>query len=150
MVKLTPPFVHFYISTKSWRGYIFTAVCLCVCRSVCLSVCLSVRHFLWTKFQPNGYTDLDAVFGKWLIISLARTQLKMVTFDQRSRSQWLNNHFFLLILYLLPYCLIRHIRAEIYSREVNKELIRKNGYWVTVTLTFDQRSPFSIGFEPVI
>ena len=26
-----------YTSTKSWRGYIFTAVCLCV--SVCLSVC---------------------------------------------------------------------------------------------------------------
>ena len=30
----------FYTSKKSWRGYIFTAVCLCVC--VCLSVCVSV------------------------------------------------------------------------------------------------------------
>ena len=28
-----------YISTKSWRGYIFTAVCLCVCLCVCVSVC---------------------------------------------------------------------------------------------------------------
>ena len=27
----------FYTSTKSWRGYIFTAVCLCVCVSVCVS-----------------------------------------------------------------------------------------------------------------
>ena len=32
--------ILFYTSTKSWRGYIFTAVCVCVC--VCLSVCLSV------------------------------------------------------------------------------------------------------------
>ena len=30
----------YYTSTKSWRGYIFNAVCLCVC--VCLSICLSV------------------------------------------------------------------------------------------------------------
>ena len=37
---------YFYTSTKFWRGYIFTEVCLCVC--VCL--CLCVRHFLWTKF----------------------------------------------------------------------------------------------------
>ena len=29
----------YYTSTKSWRGYIFTSVCLCVCLSVCLSVC---------------------------------------------------------------------------------------------------------------
>ena len=29
-----------YTSTKSWRGYIFTPVCLCVC--VCVCVCLSV------------------------------------------------------------------------------------------------------------
>ena len=32
-----------YTSTKSWRGYIFTAVCLCVCLSVC------VRYFLVNK-----------------------------------------------------------------------------------------------------
>ena len=38
-------------------------------------------------------------------------------------------------------------RAEIKSREVNRELWRKNGYYVTVTLTFDLRSPISIGFE---
>ena len=25
---------NFYTSTKSWRGYIFTSVCLCVCVSV--------------------------------------------------------------------------------------------------------------------
>ena len=36
----------YYTSTKSWRGYIFTSVCLCVCVSVCVSVCLCVRHFL--------------------------------------------------------------------------------------------------------
>ena len=27
----------FYTPTKSWRGYIFIAVCLCVCVSVCVS-----------------------------------------------------------------------------------------------------------------
>ena len=38
----------FYTSTKSWRGYIFTSVCLCVCVSVCVS-----DVFLLTKFKPN-------------------------------------------------------------------------------------------------
>ena len=50
----------YYTSTKSWRGYIFTAVYLCL--SVCLSVCMSVWLCLWTKFQPNGCIDLDKVF----------------------------------------------------------------------------------------
>ena len=42
---------------------------------------------------------------------------------------------------------IGHKRAEIQSREVNRKLWRKNGYYVTMTLTFYPRSP--IGFEPV-
>ena len=57
-------FFCFYTSTKSWRGYIFTAVCLCVC--VCLSVCLCVwlnsceqnssrtDEPIWTRFSLNG------------------------------------------------------------------------------------------------
>ena len=77
----------YYTSTKSWRGYIFTAVCLCVCVCVCLSVCLCIRHFLWTKFQPNGCFDLDAVFAKWLLLALAQTLLNLVTLGQKSRSQ---------------------------------------------------------------
>ena len=32
-----PTYPIFYTSTKSWRGYIFTSVCLCVCLSVCVS-----------------------------------------------------------------------------------------------------------------
>ena len=44
-------------------------------------VCLSVQHFLWTKFQPNGCTDLDAVFAKWLLTALALSLLKFVTSD---------------------------------------------------------------------
>ena len=39
----------YYTSTKSWRGYIFTAVCLCVC--VCLSVCVS--NFLVNKIPAK-------------------------------------------------------------------------------------------------
>ena len=60
-----------YTSTKSWRGYIFTAVCLCVCVSVCLSVCVCVCVWLfsceqnssrtdapiWTRFSLNGCSD---------------------------------------------------------------------------------------------
>ena len=74
---------------KSLRGYIFTAVCLCVrvCVSVCVCVCVSTV-FLWTKFQPNGCTDLDAVFAEWLLIALAQIQMKLVTLDQSSGSQW--------------------------------------------------------------
>ena len=34
-------------------------------------------------------------------------------------------------------------------REGNRELWGKNWFWATVTLTFDLRSPISIGFEPV-
>ena len=45
--------------------------------------------------------------------------------------------------------LIEHKRADVQSREVNKELWRKNGYYVFVTMTFDPRSPISIGSEPV-
>ena len=80
--------INYYISTKAWRGSIFTAVCLCV------------RLCLWTKFlgQPNRWTDLDAVFAKRLISTLARTLLKLVTLGQRSRSQWLKIHFFFIIL----------------------------------------------------
>ena len=50
---------------------------------------------------------------------------------------------------IADFILIEHKRAEVYSKEVNRELRRKNGYYVTVTLTFDPRSPISIGFEPV-
>ena len=35
------------------------------------------------------------------------------------------------------FILIEHKRAKIQSREVNRELWRKNGYYVTVTLTFE-------------
>ena len=42
----------FYTSTKSWKGYIFTAVCLCVCLCVCLSVCVSVCPALLVNKIP--------------------------------------------------------------------------------------------------
>ena len=54
--------LSFYTSTKSWRGYIFTAVCLCVCLSVCLCVRLNsceqnssqTDEPIWTRFSLNG------------------------------------------------------------------------------------------------
>ena len=56
-------------------GVIFTLqfVSLCVC------VCMWVNECQWTKFQPNGGSDLDAVFAKWLHTALARTLLKLVS-----------------------------------------------------------------------
>ena len=45
---------------------------------VCVSLSAS-DVFLLTKFQPNGWTDLDAVFDKWLLGELSRTLLKLVT-----------------------------------------------------------------------
>ena len=82
-VLITPP--------RNRGGVIFSlqfvsvSVCLCMCVSVC-------PDFLWTKFQPNGCTDLDAVFAKWLLTALALILLKLVILGQRSRSQWLNIH----------------------------------------------------------
>ena len=46
-----------------------------------LSVCLSIS--LFTKFQPNGCTDLDAFFAKRLLIALAQTLLKFVTLGKK-------------------------------------------------------------------
>ena len=66
--------------------------------SVCVSVCVFVSECLWTKFQPNGCTDLNAIFAKRLFNILARTLWKLVTLHQRSRSQWSNLYFFFIIL----------------------------------------------------
>ena len=84
---------------KSSRGYIFIAVCLCVfvcvcvsvsvcvcvcwcvCLSVCLTVCLNVCQ--WSKFQSNGCTDFNAFFSKWLLTSLSRSLLTLMTFAHR-------------------------------------------------------------------
>ena len=58
-----PPF--FYTSTKLWRGYIFTAVCLCVCLFVCVSVMFSCEQNssrtdvpIWTRFLLYGCLPL--------------------------------------------------------------------------------------------
>ena len=72
----------FHTSKKSWRGYIFIADCLSLCVCVCVCVCVCQ----WTKFQPNGCTNLDAVFSKLLRIALSQTLLKLLTLGQRSRS----------------------------------------------------------------
>ena len=85
--------ITFFTPPQNRGGVIFLLqfVCVCVC------VCVCVRLCLWTNFQPNGCTDLDAVFTKWLPLALARTLLNLVTFGQRSRSQWCNSHFFFII-----------------------------------------------------
>ena len=75
------PFLHLHEIVEGLYFHFSLSVCLCVCVSVC-------PDFLWTKFQPNGCTDLDAVFAKWLLTALAQTLLKLVTLGQRLRSRW--------------------------------------------------------------
>ena len=41
-----------YTSTKSWRGYIFTSVCLSVCQCVC--VCVSVNKIPAERMYQFG------------------------------------------------------------------------------------------------
>ena len=97
VVKFKLRTFYIFTSPRNRGGVIFSLqfVCMSVCLCVCLSVCVS-GSFLWTKFQPNRYTDLDAVFAKHLHSTLARTLLKLVTFGQKWRSQWL--FFFFIIL----------------------------------------------------
>ena len=70
----------FSISTKSWRDYIFIAVCLCMCESSCMSVCVSVseQNFsrtdapIWTRFSVKLFKTFvmfkeQTLFNKSLI-----------------------------------------------------------------------------------
>ena len=68
-VAVTPPWNH--------GGVIFSLQFICVCVYLCVCVCVCFRLCLWTKFQPNGWTDLDAVFAKWLLIALAQTSQRV-------------------------------------------------------------------------
>ena len=44
-----------YTTTKSWRGYIFTAVCVCVCLSVCVygSACVQIPAERMNQFEHS-------------------------------------------------------------------------------------------------
>ena len=86
------PFIHLHEIVEGLYFHCSLSVCLCVCVCVCDRICL------WTKFQPNRWTDLDAVFAKWLLTALAQTLLNLVTLGQRSRSQWRNTNFFFIII----------------------------------------------------
>ena len=45
---------RFYTSTKSWRGYVFTSVCLCVCLSVCVSGSFLVKKIPAERINRFG------------------------------------------------------------------------------------------------
>ena len=70
---------YLFTPPQNRGGVIFLLQFVCVSVCVCLSVCLCVRRFLWTKFQPNGWTTLGAFFAKWLLTALAQTLLKLMT-----------------------------------------------------------------------
>ena len=69
--------LFFYTFMKSWRGYIFTAVCL----SVCPALLVNKSPAEWMNRLGRG-----AIFANWLLTALAQTLLKLVTLGQRSRS----------------------------------------------------------------
>ena len=102
--------------------------------SVCVCVC--VRLCLWLKLRPNGCTDLDAVFAKQLLSTLAQTLIKFVTLGQRPRSQWIKIHFLTSLSYIsalvhliklkfgLPlwYALCRFV-VEFYKNQMGDDVI---------------------------
>ena len=91
--------ISFFTPPRNRGGVIFSLQFVYVC--VCLSVCPAL---LVNKFQPNGWTDLDAIFAKWLLPALTWTLLNLVTLhSQRSRSRWCNTQFFFIILCYFPY-----------------------------------------------
>ena len=55
VIVITPP--------RNCGEVIFSLQFVCVC--VCVCVCLSVQLCLWTKFQPNQWTDLDNEGHRW-------------------------------------------------------------------------------------
>ena len=63
-------FLHLHEIVEGLYFHFSLSVCVCLC------VCPTL---LVNKFQPNGSTDLDAVFAKRLLSILARTLLKLVT-----------------------------------------------------------------------
>ena len=108
--------VKIFTPPQNCGGVIFLLQFVCVL--VCVSVCVS-DGFLWTKFQLNGWTDLDAFFAKWLVTALAQTLLKLVTLGPRIRSLWQKMYLKMTkkiaknstmnILENKPYCLIEHL-----------------------------------------
>ena len=77
-VKCLLLYTLFIAPPRNRGGVIFSLQFVCV--SICLSVC---PILLVNKFQPNGCTDLDTIFAKRLLSTLAQTPLKMVTLGQR-------------------------------------------------------------------
>ena len=81
--------VNWYTSTKSWRGYIFIAVCLRVCLCVCLNACelnsSRTDASIWTRFSLDGCLLhwLEPYWNWW---------------SKVSKSQWRNIIFFFIIL----------------------------------------------------
>ena len=62
-------FIH-YTSTKSWRGYIFTAVCLSVCVCVCVYVCVRLisceQNSTRTDSPISTRLSLNGCLLQWL------------------------------------------------------------------------------------
>ena len=130
---------HLCILCDIWSSVFVKVTCTLIIR--CILCC-------WMFVPKNEVWRFSRIWNIWTFVW---KKLKWHHYDV-IWFQW-NSHTNMQIAYVngIPnFSLIRHDRAEIYSRDVNRKLWRKNGYWVTVTLTFDPRSPISIGFVPML
>ena len=73
-MQVNSPNFFFFTLPQNRGGVIFLLQFVCV--SVCVSLYVSVRLCLWIKFQPNERTDLDQIFAKGLLTTLAQTLFK--------------------------------------------------------------------------
>ena len=62
--------IYLFTPQRSHKSVIFSLEFVCVFGSA-----------FEQKFQPNELTDLDAVFAKWLLTTLARTLLTLVILE---------------------------------------------------------------------
>ena len=51
--------------------------------SVCVRLSVCVCDCLWTKFQPNECTDLDAVFAVWLQYRIGSNPVEICDFGSK-------------------------------------------------------------------
>ena len=82
----------FYTSTKSWRCYIFTAVCLCVCVRLfsCEQNFSRTDALIWTRFSLNGCLMhwLRPYWNWWLWVKgQGHSNLKHVSIYEQNTDQ---------------------------------------------------------------
>ena len=104
-----------YTSTKSWRGYIFTTVCVSVCLSVCVSVCVPAKRL--NRFERSFCLMFAYRTGSNPIeISDLGLKVKVTMTENVSKNdeKKFAKNSTMNIFEKKPYCLIEHFIAVIF------------------------------------